>query len=204
MSDPFRQLVDLLPPPAGSIAAPPWQEIGDEIDVPLPSDYKWFSATYGGGRVTPAWSEDRRHPWLEIFSPSRSGHDGGPGGLRGLTDYHARHFHDGFTYDGSDEDMWAGAPRPVYPEPGGVLAWGMSEWGDSLFWLTEDPDPDSWPVVAWMRHLGEPVYPGCGLVEFLIRLFRSDFPPMSTWASPGLHWTIHNDWLRTGLDVAFG
>ncbi|MEV7562650.1 hypothetical protein [Streptomyces sp. NPDC089795] len=48
----------------------------------------------------------------------------------------------------------------VHPEPGGLLAWGVSRGGDTLFWDTSRPsDPDAWGVVV--HHRG--AVPGSGL-----------------------------------------
>ncbi|PWK66717.1 SUKH superfamily protein [Streptomyces sp. CG 926] len=48
----------------------------------------------------------------------------------------------------------------VHPEPGGLLAWGVSRGGDTLFWDTSrSADPDAWGVVV--HHRG--AVPGSGL-----------------------------------------
>lgn len=200
MIDDYQRLLDLMPPPP-DVTATPWDEIAGEIELPLPGDYKWFCATYGGGRINQP-KGSKRGAWFEIFAPSQVGTKVLRPGLQGLVDYHMRDFYEIF-YD-ADESIWPEGPLPVYPEPGGVLAWGQSEWGDSLFWSTADPNPDNWPVVAWMRHTGEPVFPECGMVEFLLRVFREEFPMMTSWLTPGLQWTMRNDWSRQDLEVTAG
>lgn len=197
-----RRMLELLAPPR-DVAAAPWDEIAGEGDLSLPSDYKWFCDTYGGGNISRREGLESG-AWLEISSPSRAAPSGLSTGINGLIEYHMRDFHDEFTYDGSAHEMWADDPRPVFPERGGVFAWGQSEWGDSLFWLTADPNPDNWPVIAWMRHGGEPIYPGCGMVEFLIRMFQGEFKWMTSWIAPGLQWTMQHDWLRSGLENTSG
>lgn len=42
-------------------------------------------------------------------------------------------------------------PYPLYPQHGGLLAWGLTQDADYLFWRTDDGDPDGWPVVVWLR-----------------------------------------------------
>jgi hypothetical protein len=37
-------------------------------------------------------------------------------------------------------------PYAVYPDPGGLLCWGVTDNGDQCYWLTVG-DPGSWPVV---------------------------------------------------------
>ncbi|MGR6999421.1 hypothetical protein ACU686_16780 [Yinghuangia aomiensis] len=68
-------------------------------------------------------------------------------------------------------------PYAVHPEPGGLLQWGSSRWGNSLFWLTSGDDPELWTVVvtdsefsAWAEFDG-------GLSNFLSALARGDFRP---------------------------
>ncbi|WP_405682719.1 hypothetical protein [Streptomyces sp. NBC_00057] len=39
-------------------------------------------------------------------------------------------------------------PHQPFPAPGGLLRRAFTEQADDFFWLTEDPDPDRWPVVA--------------------------------------------------------
>lgn len=45
-------------------------------------------------------------------------------------------------------------PYRMYPDPNGLLVWGTTLNADFLFWLTEGPDPDRWPVVVWFRGRG--------------------------------------------------
>ncbi|MFF7754643.1 SMI1/KNR4 family protein [Streptomyces sp. NPDC007971] len=54
--------------------------------------------------------------------------------------------------------------RPLlHPEPGGLLAWGCSRGGDTLFWDTSvSDDPDAWTVVV--THRG--AVPGSGLLPW--------------------------------------
>ncbi|WP_141747662.1 hypothetical protein [Streptomyces nanshensis] len=52
-------------------------------------------------------------------------------------------------------------PYPLFPAPGGLLAWGGNFNSDHFFWLTNSVDPDDWPVVwfqnssrRWHRYSG--------------------------------------------------
>ncbi|WP_112270102.1 SMI1/KNR4 family protein [Lentzea terrae] len=62
-------------------------------------------------------------------------------------------------------------PYPIFPEPGGLLPWGVSHRDGLLFWLTEGDDPDKWPIVVahpefehWANHEG----PVCGFLDDVV------------------------------------
>lgn len=57
-----------------------------------------------------------------------------------------------------------------------MLVWGQTNSADALCWATSDPDPQRWPVVVWERQGGGWQVYNCGVVEFLLRLLRGDFP----------------------------
>lgn len=51
-------------------------------------------------------------------------------------------------------------PWPIYPEPGGLFPWAVTDNGGTLYWLTEG-EPDGWPTLHdphscvpedWERH----------------------------------------------------
>ena len=196
----YEDLVRLLPPPEVEVVCPPWDEIESALGFRLPSDYRWFCDTYGGGSIRNGASRAD----FEIFAPVSAPASSCTAGLAGLRGYHMGGFHEAFTYDGADEEMWNGAPYSVYPEPGGVLGWGMSEWGDSFFWLMRGEDPNVWPVVAWMRDPAEAFTLDCGFVEFLRRIVTGEFPWTPNWAGPDVHWLMRNDWKGGGLAVTAG
>ncbi|MEO6083595.1 MAG: hypothetical protein ABIQ18_10880 [Umezawaea sp.] len=43
---------------------------------------------------------------------------------------------------------------PYFPEEGGLVPWGRTEAGHTLFWLPKGEDPDEWPVVLAPPGLG--------------------------------------------------
>jgi hypothetical protein len=72
-------------------------------------------------------------------------------------------------------------PYPVFPESGGLFAWGTTVQGDHFFWLTSDPDPIEWPVAVWYR--GQfPETPwrryNMRFVAFLLHALSGDDPHM--------------------------
>ncbi|WP_190132388.1 SMI1/KNR4 family protein [Streptomyces mashuensis] len=68
----------------------------------------------------------------------------------------------------------AGLPKgSPYP----LIAWGVTTGPDILCWVTEDSDPNSWPVAVFGRHTEAPVaLYDCGMVEFLRSLLHGAFP----------------------------
>jgi hypothetical protein len=139
-----ERLTSVLPPPgAPPTVPPPWERGAAETGTGFPADYRDFVDLYGGGRI----DEE-----LTVFSPTCAAQlpGDGPGGFAGFTaflldwvgpvfaDLHARR---------PEEN-----PHPLFPAPGGLLPWGMTQDGDHLFWLTETADPDAWPTAVWLRN----------------------------------------------------
>jgi hypothetical protein len=70
----------------------------------------------------------------------------------------------------------ADVPRPVFPEPDGMIPWARAL-RECLLWVRDSPDPDRWTVAIsnggiWRASEGSPVLEefDCGAVEFLIGL----------------------------------
>ncbi|MCX4823585.1 SMI1/KNR4 family protein [Streptomyces sp. NBC_01142] len=79
-------------------------------------------------------------------------------------------------------------PYEVYPVPGGLLEWAGSEQADQFYWLTEDPDPDRWPILvkedipdSWQR-FDETT------AEFVYRMLTDRQHPFSTARYFDTHW----------------
>lgn len=78
-------------------------------------------------------------------------------------------------------------PYPLYPEPGGLLPWGVTDNGDVCFWITNG-DPSRW-VVAINESRGPEWYEfPASMTEFVFALlaqevrvpfFPDDFPSVS-------------------------
>ncbi|MFB7469754.1 hypothetical protein [Kitasatospora sp. NPDC056184] len=58
------------------------------------------------------------------------------------------------------------APYSVFPNPGGLLIWGVTGRGDTLFWETRGEDPERWPIVAFAED-GRSFACGMEVSEFL-------------------------------------
>ncbi|MFI0715794.1 hypothetical protein ACH4SK_35270 [Streptomyces inhibens] len=81
--------------------------------------------------------------------------------------------------------MWK--PYQPFPAPGGLLRWAFTEQADEFFWLTEGPDPDTWPLLAcgeegeWSRFDGS-------TTEYVYRLLTDRTLPHSVARYVETHW----------------
>jgi hypothetical protein len=160
-----------MPPPRypiepGSPAS--WVAAEIELKTILPSDYKAFIDAYGTGSIDEFVTVLNAHSTTSHFR---------------LRDY-------GQTMLDVTRELRSGGtvnvPFPIYPEPGGLLPWGVTANGDWGYWITGQPDQsDQWEVVIsvdrgpdWFRHRGP-------LTRFLVEIldrttivpfFPNDFP----------------------------
>ncbi|MHA6762958.1 SMI1/KNR4 family protein [Streptacidiphilus sp. PAMC 29251] len=197
----FDELMRLLPPPQEEVTAPPWRQSRSEIGVDFPQDYREFVDRYGGGSMT---SESMFLEFSVLAPCSLGWKPDAPGGFDAFTVKQIEQIRPLFVFDGADENYWGGTAYPVHPDPGGLLAWGENQEGDVFFWLTDNPDPDRWPVVMWARGPATTYRFEGGMVAFLLALFRGDLPASDWLGGPELEWTMKSDWLRRGLAVSAG
>ncbi|MFF4161615.1 SMI1/KNR4 family protein [Streptomyces sp. NPDC001741] len=133
MSDPhdaLARIAERVRPPAVVVDGQgDWAEAERALGTRLPEDYKQLVATYGRGDF-----------WGALCLCTPFGEDN-PVPLTAdlLEDY-------GPLREDAPEDY----PYPLFPEPGGLLAWAVTESAAHVCWLTEGP-PESWPVVIWSR-----------------------------------------------------
>jgi hypothetical protein len=75
-------------------------------------------------------------------------------------------------------------PYPLFPEPGGLLPFGIDDNGDGLYWLTTG-EPDQWSIVVNESRAPEYEQFDMSVTEFLqevlsrktiCEIFPSDFP----------------------------
>lgn len=134
-----------------------WELIEAEIRTALPQDYKDFIRLYGNGYFM---------QFLGISLPrSRNSNV-----LLRSAIYWARRA----AVDGGFPPE--GLPYPFWPDRGGLLAFGSTDNGDTLLWLTEG-EPEDWKVVVWDRGLGEFEVFDCGLTDFLASLATGAIRP---------------------------
>lgn len=68
-------------------------------------------------------------------------------------------------------------PYSIYPAPGGLLEWAGTEQAHQVYWLTEGPDPNRWPILTtgdacdkWNRFDGT-------TGEFIFRMLTEPLQP---------------------------
>ena len=118
--------------PLESRGAGDWQAIENKLSLRLPGDYKWFIDNYGTGCVG---------LFLWIFNPFSENEDLN---LAAQVESICQMYRENRQETDEEEDC----PHPIYPEPGGVVPFGITDNGDVLFWLAEGEDPRGWPVVV--------------------------------------------------------
>jgi len=188
----FDRLVHLLPPPSGEVAGVPWRRSRPEIGVEFPADFREFADRYGGGSMV---RESDGTASLSVYGL----YSGEPtwGGETGFRAFMANQVDDIYeSFADTPDDFWDGPSYPVHPDPGGLLAWGDNQDGDVFFWLTEDPDPDRWPVVMLARGPAVMMRFESGMVEFLVSVLSGDHPEIDWLTDSPLTWKMTNDWLR--------
>ncbi|HMF16102.1 MAG TPA: SMI1/KNR4 family protein [Gemmataceae bacterium] len=158
----MAELQILMPPPQHPVGtAGDWDSVEQKLGTRLPHDYKEFVRVYGAGRIG-------QMP-IHISSPFSK------------TNNLQQHI------DGTNAayrlmiELGSEVPFPVFPERGGLLAWGNTGNGDYLNWLTKE-EPDNWSVVVWDSADVEFLQFRMGMLKFLaevislrLDLFPADF-----------------------------
>ncbi|GAA0593642.1 hypothetical protein [Actinomadura livida] len=178
------------------LAEPPvvdWQMVRHRLGTDLPNDYRDLADRY------PLLMIDEWLPVLHPATPDPPRNDYGLVDLlryattqsRFVRDFKPSRLH---TYtpgrpDGAEEVVPTAdrVPFPIYPDAGGLMAWGMPENGSICCWLTEG-HPDDWTIVVASE-------PDCwhyrgSITEFLVAVlirrvrcpaFPADFPLGEDW-----------------------
>ncbi|MFD3343314.1 hypothetical protein ACFWVW_29700 [Streptomyces anthocyanicus] len=146
-----------------------WPAVEARLGTPLPGDYKRLVEIFGGAGAFDGY--------LQLQVPDA--HDRSTDLVR-----HTEWLGEWARTHGSR--LWE--PYPVYPAPGGLLQWASTEQADGFYWLTGDPDPDRWPVLAkedvpdsWERFDGP-------TGEFVHRMLTEPDHPFSTARWFDVHW----------------
>ncbi|MEV4332821.1 hypothetical protein AB0K02_20145 [Streptomyces sp. NPDC049597] len=144
-----------------------WAGVEARLGTALPGDYKRLVEIFGAGAFD---------GFLQLQIPDASSESGDIVRHTEWLGEWAR------THGGR---LWE--PYEVYPAPGGLLRWGTSEQAQ-FYWLTEGPDPDTWPVLvtedipdSWVRFDGT-------TAEFVRRMLTEREHPFSTARYFDIHW----------------
>lgn len=114
------ELIKLLPPPAKPVDAPThaiWHSVERKLRLVMPGDYKQFISTYGVGCIDGflwVFSPASENVYLNLSSQILDGAET----LRQLRD-----------------DWREDISYPIYPDPGGVVPWGGTDNGHTLYWM---------------------------------------------------------------------
>ncbi|SMD25230.1 hypothetical protein [Lentzea albidocapillata] len=107
-----------------------WAAVESSIGLALPDDYKHLVEIFPDGRF---------QAFVRLIRP-------------GAVQSPPTEYLGYYAYRLEDMRGWrqkepARFPHPIFPEPGGLLPWGVSHRADLFFWLTDGDDPNKWPVV---------------------------------------------------------
>jgi len=165
----------------------PWIESDSEVGFNFPADYRGIIDEYGSVLIN-----GELNVWTPKIKPIEPEAPNSFSGFvyrtkNGVGEYFLR----------SRERHPEEYPYPVFPEPGGLLAWGNNYNADSCFWLTKGDEPDKWPIVVWYRQLGVwDRFDGC-VAEFLLSILTGNYGMADEIApcSPGVPiWQQRDDW----------
>lgn len=151
---PIETLIKVVPPPAAPFEAydGPWEPIEAEFGVSLPPDYKDFVRLYGSGYFM---------QFLGVAVPVSA-------------NTYVRLAWGAATIRSMLEDVVN--PQLLWPSRGGMLPFGGTDNGDTLFWLTRGATAE-WPVVVLGRGVTEFETFECDLTDFLAGLATGDTQP---------------------------
>ncbi|MFF2819662.1 SMI1/KNR4 family protein [Kitasatospora cineracea] len=159
MTDPvnnaFEHLSRLLPRPA-DVEPKDWDVVQHQLGTDLPSDYKTFIDTYGGGYVD---------TYLWVLEPGC-----------------ANEFYDLIHADEeraeANQQLWDGGekkPAELEGTDARLIPWASTDNGEFLYWLARPgKDPDEWTVMVneargpWWEHLD------MGFTQFLAAALSGD------------------------------
>ncbi|MGY5060882.1 SMI1/KNR4 family protein [Streptomyces sp. 900105755] len=190
----LKPLLSLVSNEHGADEQVDWVGAQEALGVGLPSDYKAFMSVYGAGNI-------------------------GDLGVLGPLPVDYLQWDPGSIVDSvpTFRELWdsEGGVPGIEADGSSVLPWGSGCNANELGWLTLDPNPDKWPVVAWRLQIryGDSRWKlfDCRMVDFLVKMMRAEFDecPLgdaSLWgrSAPFVHWReAQRRWLA-GLDPESG
>lgn len=162
----IESLVRLMPPGGDAGTAVDWAEVESAWGRRFPSDYRSFVAAYGEGTIG---------NYLAVLVPEADGGD--PAGPMEFISEDAR---------GTWAETDSARPADLHIRVDDIIAWGSDATGDLLCWAAGPENPDEWTVLVYNR--GDDCWAefGCGMVEFLCRVFLADFADFADFAESPL------------------
>lgn len=151
----IERLMQVVSPPAKPFEpfTGPWEPVEAYLGIELPLDYKDFARLYGRGR------------FMEFLFINLPGDRDRRGSLEGELDLAREMINYGMP-----------VPYPVWPDVGGLLNVGLTEFNDRLFWLTRG-EPSDWSIVVWDRALQRLETFDRSLTDFLAGLATGTIVP---------------------------
>lgn len=169
MTDP-ETLGRLMPPRAAPDTSVDWALMSRSWGTEFPPDYQAFMEVWGPGAID---------NFFQVLVPEPKAEE--------LTSPYGGMLVETLTAD----HAWANFPKE--PELEGtqprLIAWGSDAAADILCWDASGDEPASWPVLVYNRGQGAWRRYDCGMVEFLVRVLRAEFPvcPLSDLSLWGTH-----------------
>ena len=154
----IANLIKVVPPPAEPFWAykGPWGAIEGELGTALPQDYKDYVALYGSGYFMQFLNIHLPKSWTVHLR------------LGAKVKFVAKACREIFKDDEVD------LPFPIWPDPGGLMVFGLTGGGDYLFWLTRGT-PQDWPIVVWDCGAEENELFDCDMTDFLTGIATGAF-----------------------------
>ncbi|MGW1003125.1 hypothetical protein [Streptomyces sp. NPDC002520] len=150
-------LLRLMPPPRDDGTSVDWEGMALSWGRPFPPDYQRFIEEYGAGTVQGFLVVDAPQAKVPLEEA----------GLDGMVQ-------ETLTVEGA----WELADKSPVLEGTSprLINWGVDSAADMMCWDASGEDPAAWPVLVFNR--GDDLFSryDCGMVEFLTRLLRGEFP----------------------------
>jgi hypothetical protein len=89
------------------------------------------------------------------------------------------------------------------------LLWGRDYSANQFLWLTDDPDPDNWPVIVFLRYVAptEWLRFDGSMSQFLLAVWDGSWEfseVLPETPAEGHTWTLDSDWLNNYQRIATG
>ncbi|MCF2526242.1 SMI1/KNR4 family protein [Yinghuangia soli] len=165
------RLWEVLDLPVREPAPTDWAQVEASLGTALPEDYKQVVSRYRGLVVG---------GFIRVLHPH-----GRRQGMDIVVEDESNRAWIEFLHEEAEFGEYEPPPYAAFPQPGGILRWGVTIDGDYCHWVTNPHGPDTWHVVV-SEHKGDQwtEFPG-GFEDFLsaffldrsrVTCFRPDWP----------------------------